>query len=135
MRIVANKFIQEAREAQKHALRILRENRKGGWLDGAIRRALFSAHYYAQIITHFDTTALRRSHIPEMNYQRDHIQGRLFINRSTRNPKHGESPYKYGIVEHDRGGSHAFYERTFEKLVRDRQLEKIAGGLTRAYNG
>jgi len=82
-------------------------------LGRAVRWATTAVHRYVVRITHVDTSALRRSH--QMSYRESHNKARgiVDINPYTRNPKHGIPPRKYGPVEHQRGGSHAFYERTY----------------------
>jgi hypothetical protein len=64
-------------------------------------------HRYAVRVTHKDTTALSRSHIPRVQG----LHGEIYINPAARNPKRGR-PAVYGPYEHRRGGAHAFYDRT-----------------------
>jgi hypothetical protein len=40
--------------------------------------------------------------------------GRIYIDPTAVNPR-GQRPEEYGVYEHARGGSHAFYERTIKE--------------------
>lgn len=85
-----------------------------------VKRLIVRSHRHAVMITHVDTSALKNSHLMELDLKAKEAFGRISISKRTRNPVHGERPSVYGIEEHDRGGSHAFYERTFnEKTIPD----------------
>jgi len=79
-------------------------------LGRAVQQALLFMHRYTVAITHVDTGALRSSHILDFNPAIP--EGRIFISSGTRNPRTGQPPAVYGPIEHARGMSHAFYERT-----------------------
>lgn len=80
----------------------------------------------ARPITHVITGALRGSHTP---YQRRALVWDVTPNPATINP-FGFYPAKYGPIEHARGGSHAFYERTlnerFPEIARDAVMRALA---------
>lgn len=97
-------------------------NPKGGLAIG-VKVATQDLHKYAIGITHVHTGALRASHIADFasggvqTYRYgipivDRAAGRIYIDPAARNPVTGEAPAEYGPVEHARGGSHAFYQRT-----------------------
>ena len=102
--------IQEAQAANNRMIAALKPR---GALGQAVQRGTMRAHRYAVLITHVDTGALRGSH--RMRMERRGLRGVVSIDRSTRNPRSDARPYQYGVYEHDRGGSHAFYERTVEE--------------------
>lgn len=73
---------------------------------------------YAAAITHRWTGLLSQSHMWE--YDSHTMIGTLYIDpRAIR--KQGQSslawPKVYGVYEHDRGGDHAFYERTWNEAA------------------
>lgn len=78
-------------------------------LGRAVKYALLSALRYARAITHVDTGALRASHF--MMYDAGTPSGSIYISPDTRNPVTNAMPSIYGVYEHGRGGTHAFYER------------------------
>jgi hypothetical protein len=120
--------IQGLIEAQEANIRAIRAMQPDGALGQAIKQGTQRAHAYAAQITHKDTTALARSHRMEVVETR----GRVYIDKSARNPRTGDRTADYGPVEHRRGGSHAFYERT-EKEAGPRiaadGIQVITGGL------
>jgi len=79
-----------------------------GGLGRAVKAATLELHRYAATITHVDTGALRGSHRMRL----DGARGEIFLDPSAQNPRSGVRTAEYGPEEHDRGGGHAFYERT-----------------------
>lgn len=73
---------------------------------------------YARKITHKWTGALAASHRLSTTIDGDHLRGLLYIDENAQNPITGIRTEVYGPVEHARGGSHAFYERTFDHFKR-----------------
>jgi len=104
--------IQEAQQANLRAIAALRP-------EGAFGRAVVyagtAAHRYAVAITHVDTGSLRASHRIAV----EGLRARIFIDPASTNPRTGERPAVYGVEEHARGGSHAFYERVVEERGRE----------------
>lgn len=100
---------------QRDNLSIMASLKPGGSLGRAVKWATMGVHRYAVRITHVDTGALRGSH--QMSFREGHgeAEGLVDISRATRNPKHGIPPFQYGPIEHARGASHAFYERTYRE--------------------
>jgi len=100
--------IQAAQAACNRALAAVKPR---GALGEAVRWGIAEGHRYAVSITHVDTGALRASHRTKFQEGRSWARGRMFIAADSVNPR-GQRPSVYGPIEHDRGGSHAFYERT-----------------------
>lgn len=73
--------------------------------DAAVR-----THRYAVSITHVHTGALKSAH--RVQFARNRAE--IYIDPSARN-EYGEQPAEYGLREHARGGSHAFYSRTVDE--------------------
>lgn len=96
-------------EAQAGNARTIAEMRPTGAFGRAIKYGLTAAERYAISITHVDTGALRASH----RIQYDGDSGMLYLDPHARNPRSGELTSVYGWYEHQRGGSHAFYARTY----------------------
>jgi hypothetical protein len=96
--------IQEAQAMNNRAIAALRPT---GALGRAVQYGTIAAHRYALGLTHVDTGALKSSHRMELSGTR----GRIYIDPSTSNPRTGQAPVEYGVIEHNRGGSHAFYAR------------------------
>lgn len=101
------KGIQEVQAANRRMIAAVKPR---GALGKAVQRGTIRAHRYATMITHVDTGALRASH--RMRMERRGLRGMVHIDTSSRNPRSSVRPYVYGVYEHDRGGAHAFYERT-----------------------
>ena len=94
--------------AQQANLRAIAALRPSGALGQAIRGASLAAHRYAVAVTHVDTGALRASHRVHLRG----LEGVISIDPAAVNPRSRKRPAEYGVYEHARGGSHAFYERT-----------------------
>lgn len=112
--------LQRANEELIHTIRPQNQ------LGRSVKRVLTFLHKYAVRITHRQTGALASSHVMEFLVRRKRIEGRLFISRRTRNPSTGARPYKYGVEEHERGGTHAFYRRTVKEVGEQAVLAEIA---------
>ena len=65
-------------------------------------------------MTHIDTGALRASHRMEFSSKGKTARALIFIDPTAVNPRTGRRVAEYGFYEHARGGSHAFYGRTFD---------------------
>lgn len=74
-----------------------------------MRAGVTVLHRYAVAQTHVDTGALRASHRISVEGP---AQFRIHLSSSVVNPRSGTKPAVYGVYEHARGGSHAFYELT-----------------------
>ena len=105
--------IRGIQEVQAANNRMMAAFKPRGALEKAIHGATMRAHRYAVAITHVDTGALRASH--RMRMERRGMRGVVYIDPGSVNPRSSVRPYRYGVYEHDRGGDHAFYERTVEE--------------------
>lgn len=121
--------IQGLQEAQRDNLAMIRALTPYSGLGEAVKLTLVDLDRYAVSVTHVDTGALRASH----RIQMDALEGTLSIQDGARNPRSGRLTSEYGPIEHERGDSHAFYERTFEERG-DRALEIGASALIRSLN-
>lgn len=118
---VTIKGIQEAQQRNQRQIAALKPS---GAFGEAIREATVQLQRYAIGLTHVDTGALKSSHRMEVK----NLYGRIFLDPGAVNP-HGQRPARYGPFEHDRGGEHAFYDRTVEEYgqqVLDKATHRIA---------
>lgn len=102
--------IQEVQAANNRMIAALKPR---GALGRAVQYGTMRVHRHAVAITHVDTGALRASH--RMRMEQRGLRGVVYLDRASRNPRSNARPYQYGVYEHDRGGTHAFYERTVEE--------------------
>lgn len=102
------KGIQQAQAANN---RVIAELQPSGALGRAVQYGVTTAHRYAVGVTHVDTGALRASHRMEVTG----LRGRVYIDPSARNPRSRQRTETYGPYEHERGGEHAFYQRTIDE--------------------
>ena len=99
------------RELQQFLSNVI-EGLRGTYLIGAIERATEEARKYAASVTHVDTGSLQGAHETEIDSARN--VGYVQISQSARNPESNTPPFEYGVYEHERGGAHAFYQRTVD---------------------
>lgn len=71
---------------------------------------------YAQVIVHKITGALQASLRLKYHITDEAAFGTLYLDPTVENPMTGQLPFEYGPFEHARGGSHAFFDRTFVKF-------------------
>jgi len=102
--------IKGIQEAQAANLRAMKAAKPEGGLGRAVWYAAIDVHRYAVSITHVMTGTLRASERVEM---RDSARAEIFIDPASVNPRTGEKPSDYGLIENARGGEHAFFERTW----------------------
>ena len=81
---------------------------------------------YASSITHQDTATLWDSYILDTSELQSRNRVYIHIDPSVSNP-HGHRPVRYGPHEHNRGGQHAFFDRT----VNERGDQILRGGVNR----
>lgn len=112
-----NTGIKGLQEAQQANLKIIAAVKPSGGLGRAVLYAATEAHRYAVSITHVDTGALKASHRIEKIGAASY---RIFIDPAGKNPRTGSRTSVYGPAEHNRGGEHAFYERTLAE--RDKEI-------------
>ena len=100
--------IRGIQEAQDGMLRVAAAFKPSGAFDEGIKEATIYMHRYAVSITHVDSGGLRAAHHIELG----HLKGAIYINPAAVRSD-GARPAQYGLYEHARGGSHAFYARTY----------------------
>lgn len=105
--------IKGIQEAQEHNLRLIASMQPRGAADRGVHKMVISAHRAAVVLTHVDTGALRASH--RMSPPSRGV-GVLALDKTARNPRSGIATAVYGEYEHNRGGSHAFYDRTVNEF-------------------
>jgi len=112
--------IKGIQEAQRWNARAIAALRPSGALGRAVQWGTAAAHRYAVSITHVDTGALRASHRMAVSG----ATGRIYLDKTARNPRTRQLTSVYGPIEEKRGGTHAFYRRTAVEAGR-----KIAEGM------
>lgn len=119
--------IQGIQEAQQRNQRQIAELRPTGALGRAVQYATATLQRHAIGVTHVDTGSLRASH--RMRLEAGGLRGVIYIDPGSVNPRSGRKPSIYGVTEHERGGSHAFYDRTVAEA--GSQTMKQAGDLVK----
>jgi hypothetical protein len=104
--------IKGLQEAQRGNLKAIAAVKPEGGLGRAVRYMAVDAHRIAVANTHVETGTLRAGH---RIAQEAPARFRIHIDPSARNPRSGARASVYGVGEHNRGGEHAFYERTFHQ--------------------
>lgn len=107
--------IRGLQEAQARNLARIAALKPNGALGRLVRDLTVRAHRYAVAATHVDTGALRASHRLDVQP----LRGRIYVDPSAVNPRSKRRPAEYGVYEHHRGGSHAFYTVAREELTRE----------------
>lgn len=105
--------IRGIQELQAYNIRAIAALRPDGATGKAIQHGTAKLHRYAVIYTHVITGSLRGSH--RMAIEAKGMRGVVAIDPRTVNPRTRQKPVEYGFTEHERGGSHAFYELAVEK--------------------
>lgn len=102
-----------------------------GMFRDEIKRDLVYLTWYAKQITHKQTGVLALAHTWE--YDSHRMKGKIFIGDkvSWLSGSTIRRPHIYGVYEHARGGSHAFYERTAKEAA----PKKLPDGLRAAVKG
>jgi len=95
--------------AQSAMVRAVKATETKGELGKVIRDATVELHAYARLVTDKDTGTLAASHYMRFT---GNATGEIYINPSARNPRSKTPPSEYGLYESNRGGRHAFYQRT-----------------------
>lgn len=116
-------------EAAKSAVeKAVHVAKPGGPLDEGITYATIEAHRYAQNVVHVWSGALQSALRMQVQGQR----GLVFVDGSVVNPITGDSVASYYVKEHERGGDHAFFERTVMEAgetIMSRAVEIVKGRL------
>lgn len=99
--------LQDAQRTQDAMTQAVEALRPRGKMAEGVKAMTLYLHRRAVQNTHVDTSALRRSIVPRVRG----LYGEIYINPVATNPR-GQRPAVYGIYEHRRGGSHAFFGNT-----------------------
>jgi hypothetical protein len=96
-----------------------------GLFRDELSKLLQHGAYYAATITHKETGHLAASHTWE--YDSHRMRGRIFIDRRVAYARGStvQWPVIYGVYEHARGGSHAFYDRTYKEFILPQGLKGL----------
>jgi hypothetical protein len=116
--------IRGIQEAQKANLEHIRDFEPNGAFQSAVKAGLILVHQSAVRKTHKVTGALAGSHRIKLRGN----SGSVFLDPNARNPRSRALTSVYGIVEHKRGGSHAFYRR-----VRDEDGNRIQRSVAKEF--
>lgn len=131
--------IEGIQEAQARNLKRIAALSPAGKAGEAVRDAIVALHRYVVSITHvgrYDRMgvsgkaiggSLRASHRMEITG----LTGMIYIDPNSVNPL-GKKPSVYGVYEHERGGEHAFYDRTVNEYgpsVSEKVIADIKDGL------
>lgn len=128
-----NVSIEGIQELQAYNVRAIASLRPDGVAGEAVQYGTAEVHRYAVAITHVITGSLRGTH--RMAIEGGGERGRISLDPGTINPRTRQKPSVYGVGEHERGGSHAFYDRTVDergKYILGKMGDIIHGGLKRA---
>ena len=138
-----NLTITGLQEAQAKNVRQIAALKPTGALGRAVQYGTVEAQRYAVINTHVGKYksgktgswvgggTLRASH----RMQVDGVRGRVYIDPSATNPRTGQRAAEYGPYEHDRGGTHAFYQLVIDEqggAIEQRMSDMVSVGVTNA---
>jgi hypothetical protein len=124
--------IKGIQEAQRDNIQDIAELKPSSAMGRMIEQVTAELHRYAITITHVLTGALRASH--RMEIQNGGLRGRIYIDESSMRPGPvGVFPSEYGVWENERGGSHAFYDRTVDERL-ELAFSRAARGFTSRIN-
>lgn len=118
--------IKGLQETQRANLANIAAMQPTGVFGLAIKNATIQAHAYEAFIIHVDTGALKSSRHITING----LEGKVFTDPGAVGPK--GIPAIYGYYEHNRGGDHAFAERTVREagpMIAGRAEETLIRGL------
>lgn len=118
--------IRGLQETQARLERLLEKIGAGPGLRSIIARAVLRAHRYTTMIVHVLSGRLKNSLFPRVTGQANQVYGVVGTNVA------------YAPYEHQRGGSHAFFDRTVKEdgpaIVRQveqdvaREVDRAGGG-------
>lgn len=102
--------IKGLQKTQAAMLKTVAAVKPDGKLDGSVKKGTIIGYGMAVSYTHVLTGSLRASHKMERIKQ---AHWRIRIDEKAVNPQTKQKPFQYGVYEHNRGGTHAFYEQVF----------------------
>lgn len=112
--------IEELQDANLRKIAALKPRGPFGRMVKFIGTAL---HRYSVSITHVDTGTLKASE--RLDLDLDLGRATIFLDPTAVNPRSGDRASEYGVDEHARGGTHAFFART----LRERGKRTVRAGL------
>lgn len=98
-------------QTQMANLRMIANMQPDGALGRMVQYVTAIAQRFAVSITHVDTGALKASHRIDVKGYR----GEIYIDPNAVNPRSLVPVREYAGDEHNRGGEHSFYQRTYEQ--------------------
>lgn len=101
--------IQELQRKNNKRIQALKPS---GAFGQAIKHITITAHRYLLSVTHVETGSYKGSQRMDLTLKPGNIQGKLFVDPRTVNPRTGQKPLIYSKFEEARGGEHASYQRT-----------------------
>jgi hypothetical protein len=112
--------LEGAQEVQARNLRRIANMKPEGAAGEAVRDASIALHRHAVQITHVGKYtgggALKNSH----RIRIEGLEAAIYIDPAVVSPRRsGKRKYRpvvYGVYEHERGGEHAFYDRTIDEI-------------------
>ncbi len=90
-------------ETQARLKQLLQDTSERGGMEAVISKATFRAERYAAMVTHVLTGRLKNSLFPRIHTGLNEVYGVIGTN------------VVYAMVEHERGGEHAFFQRTVDE--------------------
>lgn len=123
MPVITIKGLQEAQRANLANIAAMQPT---GVFGLAIKNATLQAQTYEAFIIHVDTGGLKSSRRVKVNG----LEGQVYTDPGAVGP--AGRPYIYGYWEHNRGGSHAFAERTVREagnMIARRAEDTLIRGL------
>lgn len=109
--ISGNVTIEGLQRAQAANLKTMQQLMPRGYYGQMTYEVATQAHRWAVAFTHVDTGALRASHRLIVRG----LEAEIYIDQGATNPRTGAKTAVYGEEEHNRGGSHAFYQRVIDE--------------------
>ena len=109
--ITGKATIEGLQRAQAANLKVMQQLMPSGFFGRMTYEVTTQVHRYAVAYTHVDIGALRASHRMIVRG----LEGQVYIDPNATNPQTGAKTSIYGEVEHDRGGSHAFYQQVLDE--------------------
>lgn len=112
---------------------IVKTMRPSGAVERATRLSIDMARRYAASITHRQSGILASAHTSSFEVGGGDFRGRIYLDPAVKGER-GTPPSIYGLAEHAKGGSHAFYERTAAEAwpsIKNMLDDVIVGSLPR----
>ena len=105
--------IRGLQEAQRWNARAIANMKPGGQFGRDLQTIISQVERYEVTIAHVDTGAMKNSIRMELKA----LEARTYIDPTARNPRTRAVVARYAEIEDNRGGSHAFAQRTVHEAV------------------